>query len=148
VTRDEVNPIKLTPTEKAQLDTRARSDLVKIILAQAGVALSVAIIAGLVAGKSALWSALAGSGAYFLPNLFFALRLFASTFSSKGSGPLAFVLGQMLKVLMVLVLLGLIARFGEDRVQWLAVVVGLIAVLKAYFVVLALTGFGSQKYLR
>jgi ATP synthase protein I len=146
--RDEICPIRLTPAEKAQLDTRARSDLIKVVVAQAAVASGVAVVAGLIAGVSAFWSALAGSGAYFVPNLFFALRLFAATFSSKTSSPLSFVFGQMLKVLMVLALLGVIAKFGGDRIQWLAVIVGLIAVLKAYLVVLALTGFKTQKYLR
>lgn len=145
---DEFKPIELTPEEKKQLDSSARSDLAKVVLAQGVVGICVAFLAGAIGGISAFWSALAGSGSYFLPNMFFALRLFAATFRQKGSGPLMFVVGELLKVLMVLGLLGLIARYGGSRVQWLAVVAGLIAVLKAYLVVLVFYRPKTQKYLR
>jgi ATP synthase protein I len=47
-----------------------------------------------------------------------------------------FLVGEMLKIGAAVGLLWLVARVGGDRVQWLAVLVGLIAVLKGYILLL------------
>jgi hypothetical protein len=47
-----------------------------------------------------------------------------------------FLIGEMLKIGVAVGLLWVVARLGGDRVQWLAVLVGLIAVLKGYVLVL------------
>lgn len=136
-------PLVLTDADRASINARARKELLYIILAQALVGLFVAIIAGMVAGKVAALSALAGAGAYFVPNLLFALRLFIATHQPKGASPVMFLMGEMLKMGAAVGLLWLIARVGGDRVSWLAVVAGLIGVVKAYLLMLALGGFRS-----
>lgn len=136
-------PLVLTDADRASINARARKELLYIILAQALVGLFVAIIAGMVAGKVAALSALAGAGAYFVPNLLFALRLFIATHQPKGASPVMFLMGEMLKMVAAVGLLWLIARVGGDRVSWLAVVAGLIGVVKAYLLMLALGGFRS-----
>lgn len=133
-------PVVLTDADRVRINARARKDLVQIVFAQAVAGAVVALLAWLIAGQSAALSALAGSAAYFVPNLLFALRLLVATLSSKGSNPAVFLLGEMLKVGAVVGLLWLIADLGGDRVQWLAVLAGLVAVLKGYLLMLAFRG--------
>lgn len=133
-------PVVLTDADRVLINARARRELLQIVLAQGVAGVAVALIAWVIAGKYAGWSALAGSGAYFVPNLLFASRLFVATHSPKGSGSAVFLIGEFLKVCAVVSLLWLIADWGGDRVQWLAVLAGLIAVLKGYFLMLAFRG--------
>lgn len=134
------SPVVLTVEDRARIDARARRELVQIVFAQALMGMGVAIIALLVAGKSAALSALAGAGCYFLPNLLFALRLLLASHRPRGSGPMLFILGEMLKIGATLGLLWLVARLGGDQVHWLAVLAGLVAVLKGYVLMLAFGG--------
>lgn len=128
----------LTDAERAAIDVRARKELIQVISAQALIGALVAIVAGLVAGRASAMSALAGAGAYFVPNLLFALRLFIATHQTKSANPLVFLVGEMLKIGATIALLWMIFRVGGDQVRWLAVVVGLVGVVKAYLLVMAL----------
>ena len=47
-----------------------------------------------------------------------------------------FLVGELLKVLATVLLLWIVAREGGDRVNWLACLVGLIATLKGYLLVM------------
>lgn len=135
----------LTDADRAQINARARKELLQIIAAQALMGAVVALLAWIVAGNSAALSALAGAGAYFVPNSLFALRLFVSTYQPKGSNPFVFLVGEMLKMGAAVVLLWLIAQVGGDQVQWLAVLAGLVAVLKGYMLMLAFWGSRSHR---
>ena len=128
--------LELTAADLAQINRRSRLELVQIVKAQALLGLVVAILAWLIAGVDAGLSALAGAGTYFVPNGIFALRLYLATFRPGGSGPVLFLVGEMLKIGAAVGLLWMVARVGGDRVQWLAVLVGLIAVLKGYVLLL------------
>ena len=128
--------LELTAADLAQINKRSRLELVQIVKAQALLGVVVAILAWLIAGGDAGLSALAGAGTYFVPNGIFALRLYLATFRPGGSGPVLFLVGEMLKIGAAVGLLWLVARVGGDRVQWLAVLVGLIAVLKGYVLLL------------
>jgi len=128
--------LELTVADLAQITQRARLELVQIVKAQALLGLVVAGLAWLIGGVDAGLSALAGAGTYFVPNVMFALRLYLSTFRPGGSGPMLFLVGEMLKIGAAVGLLWVLARLGGDRVQWLAVLAGLIAVLKGYVLVL------------
>lgn len=130
--------VHLTDDERNRVDARARRELVEAVLAQAAFGLGVALISGLIGGVDALLSALAGSLAYLLPNVLFAARLFVATFRPSGASPIVFLVGELMKVLATVGLLWLIARQGGDRVNWLACLVGLIATLKGYLLVLFL----------
>jgi ATP synthase protein I len=128
--------LELTVADLAQINQRSRLELVLIVKAQALLGSVVAALTWMVAGVDAGLSALAGAGTYFVPNTIFALRLYLATFRPGGSGPMLFLVGEMLKIGAAVGLLWVVAHVGGDRVQWLAVLVGLIAVLKGYVLVL------------
>ena len=134
------SPVVLTDDDRARINSRARRELVQIVLAQSLMGLAVAVIAWLISGKAAALSALAGAGCYFVPNLLFALRLLLASHRPSGSGPVLFILGEMLKIGATVALLWLVARVGGDQVQWLALLAGLVAVLKGYVLMLAFGG--------
>lgn len=128
--------LEITAADLERINQRSRLELVQIVKAQALLGLVVASLAWLIAGADAGLSALAGAGTYFVPNAIFALRLYIATFRPGGSGPFLFLIGEMLKIGAAVGLLWVVARVGGDRVQWLAVLVGLIAVLKGYVLML------------
>lgn len=129
-------PVVLTEAELALINARARLELMQVVFAQLLMSFVVALLAWLIGGLDAGWSALAGSAAYFVPNFLFALRLFLATFRSGGSSALVFLAGEFLKVGAAVGLLWLLAHVGGERVVWLAVIAGLIAALKGYMLVL------------
>ena len=128
--------LELTVADLAQINQRSRLELVLIVKAQALLGSVVAVLTWTVAGVDAGLSALAGAGTYFVPNMIFALRLYLATFRPGGSAPMLFLIGEMVKIGAAVGLLWVVAHVGGDRVQWLAVLVGLIAVLKGYVLVL------------
>jgi len=130
------SPVVLTEADLAMINARARVELMQIVFAQALSAVVVALLAWVLGGFNAGWSALAGSAAYFVPNVLFALRLFLATFRPSGSNAIVFLVGEFLKVGAAIGLLWLLAHVGGERVVWLAVIVGLIAALKGYMLVL------------
>lgn len=129
-------PFVLTEADLAQINARARLELMQVVFAQLLMSFVVALLAWLIGGFDAGWSALAGSAAYFVPNFLFALRLFLATFRPSGSSALVFLAGEFLKVGASVGLLWLLAHVGGERVVWLAVIAGLIASLKGYILVL------------
>ena len=129
-------PLVLTEADLAQINARARLDLMQVVFAQLLVSFVVALLAWVVGGLDAGWSALAGSAAYFVPNFLFALRLFLATFRPGGSSAIVFLAGEFLKVGASVGLLWLLAHVGGERVVWLAVIAGLVAALKGYMLVL------------
>jgi len=129
--------VKLTDEERQRVNRRASIELLQLILAQLLAGVAVALLALMLSGSQAAISALAGAGAYFLPNLLFALRLLLAMAQPGGSGPGLFLVGEVLKILASVALLWLLAKFGGDEVHWLAVFFGLLAVLKSYFLVFA-----------
>lgn len=141
---DEVFPVALTEADLAQINARARLELLQVVFAQALLSIVVSLLAWFIGGFDAGWSALAGSAAYFVPNVLFALRLFLATFRPSGSSAFVFLVGEFLKVGAAVGLLWLLAHVGGERVVWLAVVAGLIAALKGYMLVL-MFGKGAIK---
>ena len=129
--------VRLTDEERQRVNRRASMELLQLISAQALAGLLVAAVAMMVSGVQAGLSALAGAGAYFLPNLLFALRLLIAMQRPGGSGPGLFLVGKMLKMLAAVALLWLLAKYGGESVHWLAVFFGLLAVLKSYLLVFA-----------
>src|SRR3546814_8863299 len=82
----EQNP-GLTDADRAALDAQACRGLLWILAAQSAMALAAAAIAGIIAGTAAGLSALAGAGAYFIPNALFALRLLINVRKSGLASP-------------------------------------------------------------
>lgn len=98
--------------------------------------LAAAAIAGIIAGKSAGLSALAGAGAYFVPNALFALRLLVNVLKAGQANPVTFFLGEMVKLLMTALLLWLLAWLAQGWLVWPAVLLGLAFTLKGYLLLL------------
>src|SRR3546814_12490478 len=88
-------------------------------------ALGAAEIAGIIAGTAAGLSALAGAGAYFIPNALFALRLLINVRKSGLASPVTFFLGEMVKLLMTALLLVLLSRVAQNWLVWPSVLLGL-----------------------
>jgi ATP synthase protein I len=74
-------------------------------------------------------SAVAGGLAYAVPNSLFALTLLAKS-RVQGANPVSFLLGEGLKIILTVAILGLI-NVMLPTVVWPAVIVGLIVVVKA-----------------
>jgi ATP synthase protein I len=137
--------LELTDEDLAQINARARIELAQVVFAQGLMAIVVAVLAWLIGGFNSGWSSLAGSAAYFVPNMIFAMRLFLGTYRPGGSSALVFLVGEFLKVGAAVGLLWLLAHVGGESVVWLAVIAGLIAVLKGYMLVLM---FGKRTTVR
>ena len=135
-----VEAVRLTDADRLKIDARARRDLILAVWFQGLAGLFFAILCWLVGGVSAGLSSLAGSAAYFLPNSIFALRLWVATYRPGGASPELFLLGEVLKVCAAAGLLWLIADLGGEQVKWIAVLVGLIATLKGYFLLMMFKG--------
>ena len=132
--------IALTEADRQQINNRARRDLLETVVAQVFLGLVMASLCWVFGGVSAAASSLAGSAAYLLPNAVFALRLWVSTYRPGGANPALFFIGEFLKVGAAIGLLWLIAQVGGEQVRWLAVLAGLVAVLKAYVALLLFKG--------
>lgn len=96
------------------------------------------IVAGLAwfwAGPHAALSAALGGAAVFVPNLLFAMSLWAAARSGRASVTRFFV-GEFIKIVATLALLAIVAGAYRD-LHWLALLAGLIVALKAnLFVIL------------
>lgn len=126
----------LTDQERAQIVRRASKGLVRLIAAQAAIALVVILGSWLVAGNAAALSALIGAAAYFVPNALFAMRLLLGYFGPAKSGPFMFFAGEAFKLGTAVVVLALAAWYGRDWLVWPALLLGLIGVLKGYVLLL------------
>lgn len=139
--------VSLSPAEKARIAARSRRGLLVVLLAQAGSGCLVSLALWLFGGWTAGLSALCGCMSYLVPNALFVMRLVLATFKAQGSGPGVFLLGNGLKVIIAVALLWALSRLDADWVNWLAVVAGLIATLKGYWVVVLLTGGRITKHM-
>ncbi|WP_126447513.1 ATP synthase subunit I [Sulfuricystis multivorans] len=100
--------------------------MLKTLLLQAVAILATAALAGLFAGRIGVQSALAGGMAYFLPNLLFVLRL-AVAIAARRAGAVGFLIGEAVKLAMVVALLLWLPRVLE--IHWPALLAGLFAVM-------------------
>jgi len=132
----EETPPVLTDADRAALDAQACRGLLGVLAAQGAMGLAAAAIAGIIAGSAAGLSALAGAGAYFIPNALFALRLLINVLKSGRTSPVTFFLGEMIKLLMTALLLWLLSRVAQGWLVWPAVLLGLVFTLKGYLLLL------------
>jgi ATP synthase protein I len=93
------------------------------------------MIAGLLGGWSAMFSAVLGGLCCVVPNGVMALRLFAGTQKPGGANPATFFIWEFVKIALTLALLVLVARVYHD-LNWLALLVGFIVALKSYIILL------------
>jgi len=126
----------LSDADRAALNAQASRGLLLALAAQGAMGLAAAVMAGVVGGSAAGWSALAGAGAYFIPNALFALRLLINVLKSGRTSPVTFFLGEMIKLLMTALLLWLLSRVAQGWLVWPAVLLGLVFTLKGYLLLL------------
>lgn len=125
----------LSDADRAALNAQASRGLLLALAAQGALGLAAAVIAGVVGGAAAGWSALAGAGAYFIPNALFALRLAFSVRSGRAS-PFTFLFGELIKLFATALLLWLLSRVAQGWLVWPAALLGLILTLKGYLLLL------------
>lgn len=133
-------PIKLSEQDKRLIALKARALLGWLVVSQLLAGLFVSALFGVFSGQAAALSALAGAGAYWLPNAIAALRLALSTFRPQGANPVAVLGGFLVKMLVAALLLWVVAQYGGDQVNWFAVLLGLIATLKGYLIAFMVFG--------
>jgi F0F1-type ATP synthase assembly protein I len=101
--------------------------MLKVILLQAATILAISGVAGLFAGYNGALSALVGGATYFLPNLLFVSRLRLGVALQQKASAVGFLVGEAVKLLLVIALLVILPRWIE--VSWPALIAGLFAVL-------------------
>jgi ATP synthase protein I len=136
----ETEPIHLSDQDKRLIAHKSRAMLMWLAISQLLAGLFVSVLFGIFSGQAAALSALAGAASYWLPNTLAALRLALSSFRPQGSGPVALLVIFLSKMLVAAVLLYFVAIYGGDQVNWLAVLLGLIATLKGYAIALLIFG--------
>jgi ATP synthase protein I len=95
----------------------------------------VSLLAGFLGDRHAALSALLGGAACVIPNGLFALKLAASARRPQGTGPAVFLAGEFVKVASTVALLALVAA-TYPKLNWLAMIVAIIVVLKSYVLAL------------
>jgi ATP synthase protein I len=132
---DKIQVLVLSDADRAALDAQAARGLLLALAAQGAMGLAAAVIAGVVGGAAAGWSALAGAGAYFIPNALFALRLVVSVRAGRAN-PFTFLSGELIKLFATALLLWMLSRVAQDSLVWPAALLGLILTLKGYLLLL------------
>jgi ATP synthase protein I len=109
--------------------------MLRIVLLQLGATGLVGVISGIIGGVPALLSALLGGLCCVVPNGLFALRLFANAQKGSAANPMAFFIGEFIKIILTVVLLGTAAWLYRD-LNWLALIAAFIVALKSYIILL------------
>jgi len=107
----------------------------RVVFLQILTTVIVSLVAGLLGGSHAAISAWWGGAACVVPNGLLALKLAAPARRPQGTSPAVFLIGEFVKVVSTLALLGLIVATYKDLV-WLAMLVSFIVVLKSYVLAL------------
>ena len=92
------------------------------------------VIAALLGGWAAMFSAVLGGLSAVVPNALFAVRLFSA--ARRGvANPMTFMVGEFVKIALTVALLGATAWLYRD-LNWLALICGFIVALKSYIILL------------
>ena len=109
--------------------------MLRVILLQLATTVVAGLVAGLLGGMPALFSALLGGLCCVVPNSLFALRLFADAQKPGGANPMSFFIGEFIKIALTVALLSAIAWLYHG-LNWLALIAGFIVALKSYIILL------------
>ncbi len=140
---DEEDLPPIEPVDPAVLAQILRESQVSVLWSvgvQWAVSIVVTLIAFAVGGVNAGLSAMVGAGAYTVPNTVLAFRLLVNSMRSGNAGSMTVLLGEFLKMGAVVALLAAMVKLGGSWIVWPALLAGLIAALKSYWVGLALAG--------
>ncbi|NMM28321.1 MAG: ATP synthase subunit I [Glaciimonas sp.] len=109
--------------------------MARIVMLQIFATILITLVAGLLGGMTAALSALLGGICCVVPNGLFAVRLFMAAHRPGGTDPMAFFVGEFIKIASTMALFGAVAWLYRD-VNWPAFLGGFIVVLKSYFILL------------
>ena len=109
--------------------------MLRLVLLQLAITVITSVIAGLLGGIHALFSALLGGLCCVVPNGLFALRLFTSAQKSGVANPMTFFIGEFIKIGLTIALLGAVV-WGYHDLNWLALIAAFIVALKSYIILL------------
>jgi ATP synthase protein I len=109
--------------------------MLRIVSLQLIVTVVAGLIAGLLGGWAAMFSAVLGGICCVVPNGLMALRLFASSQKPGGPNPAAFFVWEFVKIALTVALLFAVASLYRD-LNWLALLGGFIVALKSYIILL------------
>lgn len=129
--------LKLNKAEKARLNANSAKGLVNIVLAQFGLLAVVVVLCWMASGVPAAVSALAGGMAYLVPTVLFVLHMLIKLYSGSNASVLTFFWGEAFKLGGTIALLALIVKLSGTMLVWPALLIGLVAVLKGYVLLLA-----------
>lgn len=107
----------------------------QVVLLQFATTVMTGVIAGLLGGVHALVSALLGGLCCVVPNGLFALRLFVNAQKPGTVNPMAFFIGEFIKIALTVALLGAVVWLYRD-LNWLALIAAFIVALKSYIILL------------
>ena len=124
--------ISLSPEQRIRMNAGAAKGLAQIILTQAAILVVVALLAGLVAGFDSMWSAFAGGMVYLIPSALVVMQMLMRLYAGANASVVSFFIGEAVKIGGSIVLMGLLVKFAGDAIVWPALLIGLVAVLKAY----------------
>lgn len=114
----------------------AISDMMRVSLAQFVLTFLGAALFAVFVGQEAGLSALIGGGAYAFPTALFALYLVLAGRRTPGRfNPYRVLVGEFVKILAVLLILGLSVRYYEN-LHWPGLILGIVVVVNANFIVL------------
>ena len=109
--------------------------MLRLVLIQLATTVVAAVLAGLIGGQHAFFSALIGGLCCVIPNGLFALRLFISARRPGMMNPMTFFFGEFTKIAMTVALLGAVVWLYRD-LNWLALIAAFIVALKSYIILL------------
>ena len=93
------------------------------------------VIAALLGGWPAMFSAIFGGLCCVVPNGIFAARLFLDTKKPGGANPISFFIWEFIKIALTVALIGATAALYRD-LNWFAMLGGFIVALKSYIILL------------
>jgi ATP synthase protein I len=128
----------VSPEVVAQLRRESQQSLVQSVAVQWSVSVIVALIALLVGGKWAGLSGLLGAACVALPNSLLAFKLLMNSLRPDGGSGTTVLVGEFVKIGAVVLLLVLVVKLGGALIVWPALLAGLIAALKSYWVMLVM----------
>ena len=105
--------------------------MLRLVSLQMMVTVVAGVIAALLGGWAAMFSAIFGGLCCVLPNSLFALRLFLDTKRPSGANPISFFIWEFVKIGMTLALIWATAVLYRD-LNWFALIGGFIVALKSY----------------
>lgn len=95
----------------------------------------VGVLAALLGGWPAMFSAVLGGICCVVPNGIMAARLFASAQKAGGANPATFFIWEFIKIALTVALLWMTATLYRD-LNWLALIAGFVVALKSYIFLL------------